>query len=92
MLEAVRSPAVELVNVSIQLDQDVRMPAEKIEALAKEFKTHHFASDILTSLVVNHFYMYEVPFETKQRLCAALEVKYKPLQMINPRPRLVSGS
>jgi hypothetical protein len=83
------TPAVALVNTSIQLDQDVRLPERRIAHLAEELKRNPYARHILTSLVVNHFYMYDVPFDVKQKVCAALEIKYKPLQVTNPRPRLI---
>jgi hypothetical protein len=83
------SPAVALIHASLQLDQAQSFPEDEVEDLGKRFDENPLASRVLKSLVINHFHLFTVKYDTKQHICSKLGIPYKPLQAADPRVRLV---
>lgn len=91
--EAIRaespSPAVSLIHMSLQLNEMAAFPTRDVERLGGEFGDNPICSRILKSLVVNHFHLFEVRFDVKQRVCDRLGISYRRLQKVDPRKRLL---
>lgn len=91
VLKEIDTDAVALVHLATGLDQAaLPFPIEEIQQLSERLRDNVFAADILKSIVVNHFYLFEEQREVRQRVCELLGIPYKNLQRPPPLARLVS--
>jgi hypothetical protein len=65
--------SVSLIDVSVQLD-NVGIPDDRLELLAKRFKDNIFCERLLRQMVVQHFYLFPTKETTKQKVCALLDI------------------
>ena len=78
-----------LIHCSLQLDQHTVFPQDQILDLGIRFESNALVKVVLRNLVVNHFYLFPVPFDVKQRICEKLGIPYKRLQATDPKARLI---
>jgi predicted MPP superfamily phosphohydrolase len=90
MLQEAPTNAVRLVDISLMLDHVGRIPQDRITTLAREVEVNPLALTVLRYLVVQHFQLFPVEPQVKQRLCQALDMPYERLQGANPSRLLLS--
>lgn len=86
------TPAVDLVHISLKLDQLGLFPQKDVSNVGKEFKNLPLAASVLRHLVITHFYLYNVHFQVKQSICSQLDISYERLQKLNSANRLLSAA
>lgn len=74
VLEEEGSVAVALVDASIKLDHTVEFPEREILELGDRLKDNPFAASLLRGLVLNHFYLFPVRTDVKQKVCQKLDI------------------
>ncbi len=79
VIEQGTNPAILLIDTSIRLDHSVPFPDTAVQKLAEELRKEPFARQILAYLIVGYFHMFPVEMAIKQRVCAALGIKYTAL-------------
>lgn len=84
------SPAMRLVHCALLLEQQAGFPEAIVEQMHADFRKNLFADDLLLSIVVHHLNVFEVKFDTKQRVCSVLGIAFKPLQGVRPRSLLAA--
>lgn len=89
--DEIKSPAVELIHVSLKLDQLGLFPQGDIALIGERLEKLPLPVSVLRQLVINHFYLYKVHFKVKQSVCSKLGISYKGLQSLNPVNRLLIG-
>lgn len=87
VLENDPSDAKRLIDASIKLDHKADFPDREMAKLGKLLESNPFAMLLLRQLVVTHLYMFKVQLEKKQRVCAALDIPYQRLMVIDPKAR-----
>jgi hypothetical protein len=83
------TPAVELVHISLELDQFGHFPQKDVIAVYEELKRWPLPESVLRHLVINHFYLYNVHFQVKQSVCSQLGISYERIQKLNPANKLL---
>lgn len=68
--------AIELINYGIALDFQGGLNVAKIEKIHKQFKEEHnrLADSVLKKMVLEHIYMFDIPFAKRQSICAKLDI------------------
>lgn len=84
-----KSPAVDLVHISIELDQLRLFPQKDVIAIGEALEKLHLPASVLRHLVINHFYLYNVHFQVKQSICSKLGISYQQVQQFNPANKLL---
>jgi hypothetical protein len=84
------STAVGLIHTALQLEQSHSFPQAELTKFAKELERRPWPLGILRHLVVNHFHVFPVKFQTKQSVCSKLGIPYKTQQAPNPRVKLLA--
>ena len=74
--------AVALIDMSIRLD-NLGFPDQELQDLAKRFEKNIFSGRILQQLTVQHFYLFPTDYDTKQKICNALDIEIKGLRGID---------
>jgi len=69
------SLAFRLIKLTIDMSFNESFPTEEVLNLGREIEKNHFAMDILRALVYNHFYLFRVPYSTKQKICRKLDIE-----------------
>jgi hypothetical protein len=85
------APAMGLVHISLELDQFAQFPEDDIRRLTRDLGGNPLAMQVLRGLVVNHFHIFDLRFDLKQRICALLGVKYRQSLGSNERAKLIRG-
>lgn len=85
------APAVGLVHTSLQLDQFTGFPEDGVVALYRELRGNALGINVLQRLVMNHFHVFELKFDLKQRVCAKLGIEYQGSLGLNPRTKLLTS-
>ena len=79
VLAATNTNAVALVDISVQLD-NLGLPEDRLEGLAKRFKDSVFSERLLRQMVVQHFYLFPTRESTKQKVCELLDIPIRNLR------------
>jgi hypothetical protein len=82
--------AVDLVHVAIKLDQLAEFPQKEVIALHKKLQGKPVPRGVLRALVANHFYMFPVTGQVKQRICDTLGIPYKMVQKRELKGKLLA--
>jgi hypothetical protein len=69
----------------------VTFPIKEVKKLAAEFKAKPLPLWVLKNLVVNHFYLFPVSYQTKQLVCGTLKIPYAEYQATDPERKLISS-
>ena len=83
------SPAVQLIDTSIKLDNAAAIPEPQVLAFKKAYFKNPLAVALLKQMVVHHFYLFDVNFVVKQRLCDKLGIPYKKYQVTDAKQKLI---
>jgi hypothetical protein len=73
-----QTDAARLVLAAVRLEHSTATPEADVMKTHSAVKRNPAAAWILQQLVLQHFTLFPVDRATKQRLCAALEIKYLP--------------
>jgi Calcineurin-like phosphoesterase len=76
--------AVKLIHAGILLDCAPVTPENTIVRYQKAISKQPLAETILRQLVLEHFYLFEVDRQTKQRICRMLGIKYREALGLKP--------
>jgi hypothetical protein len=71
------TPAIRLITIALELDRVGGFSLERIAALSAAFAKNPIALRVLNTLVLTHFYLFDVARETKQEVCAMLGIEYR---------------
>src|SRR5689334_22568813 len=70
LIEEQSTPARELIRASITLDHtETDFPFAQLKTLAQKLKDKHLPMWILRRAIINHFQLFPVPFDMKQKTC-----------------------
>lgn len=78
-----------LVQVAIKLDHHPTIPEGEVKQLFGELKDSPLGKWIIQQMALNHFQLFFVDHGTKQRLCAALDIEYRPRLGTGVRTKLL---
>ncbi len=92
LIEEDRCIMTELMDLSIRLEQAGSVPGNRIKELAQSWVKKPFGKSLLQLLVLSHLYMFDVDYRTKQQVCEALGVEYRPVQIRSSNPRRLKAS
>ena len=69
-------PAIanQIFTLSIQMDHDSEFPSKETELIHGKMKGNWFTQYLIRTLVVHHFYLYEVPYNVRQSVCDKLGI------------------
>jgi predicted MPP superfamily phosphohydrolase len=82
--------AMQLIHGSLLLEHSSSFPESKVIGIGKNLKDNLLPLSIYKHLVVNHFQLFHVEYQSKQRVCDGVGISYKRLQNSNPKLRLTS--
>ena len=85
------TPAVLLVDTSIKLDHLADFPGRDAVHLGDILKGNPFSLSLLQRMVVQHLYLFPVPYKIKQSICDTLGISYRRFQATDPRRKLIGG-
>jgi hypothetical protein len=74
--------AVKIINTGIKLDYFSGFPIEEIEVLKNANLKNPLGFSTLQNFVIDHFYMYPVPYDIKQKVCDMLNIKIQDQRFI----------
>ncbi|KTB47713.1 Calcineurin-like phosphoesterase [Dehalogenimonas alkenigignens] len=77
--------SVQLINLTIRIEQSKYPPVDYILALAKELEQNHFALELLLQIVVVNMSLYSWPIEARQKVVAGLK-----LQEYDDNPKVIT--
>lgn len=83
------STAIGLIHTALQLEQSHSFPQAEVTKFASVLERRPWPLGLLRHLVVNHFHIFPVKFQTKQSVCSKLGIPYKTQQAQNPRMKLL---
>lgn len=75
--------AVDLINVSVSLDQNKSFPFDEIKILKERNDKNYLASTVLRQLVIDYLHMYVTSDKDKDRICQLLGIKIEQQLMID---------
>jgi len=81
--------ALQLIDTSIKLDHSAALPESEIGGLVERVARAPFSMSILQHLVVQRFYLFPADYKVRQRICELLGIAYKPIQVMDPRQKLI---
>jgi hypothetical protein len=84
-----RTDSVRLIHASLDLDHAGAFPVNQIKKLASDYRSKPLPLWVLKTLVVNHFYLFPVNYQTKQLVCGTLEIPYAEYQATDPERKLI---
>jgi hypothetical protein len=58
----------------------LNFPEKALLELGKDLAENELALSVLRALTVNHFHLFNEKFDTKQRVCENLGIRYRPFQ------------
>lgn len=88
ILKAAPTPAVQLVNQSIEFQFSKRLDVEKLRDLDAEFSGNPVCARILRELVVQHLYMFPVGYKEKQQVAETLKIAVEDQRILQMQKRL----
>lgn len=74
-----------LLGISISLDHAYSIPHTDIKKLYKDINGNVLTTEILRRMVAQHLHLFEVPYNERQEICAAVEINYN--QQLKQRTR-----
>ena len=74
VVKSINSTAARLIDISIDLDT-LKIPKKKLLALQDDVSKDIFNKDLLTSLVMQHLYLYRVPSNVKDELRRRFDIR-----------------
>ncbi len=86
VLEKNPTTAVALIDMSVRLD-NLGFPEDELQELSKRLKSNIVADRLLRQLVVEHFYLFPTREQTKQKVCAALDIEIHRLRQIDEQSK-----
>jgi hypothetical protein len=86
------SPAVGLIDLSLQLDHKSDLPQASLIAFGEEHHENALVSALVCDLALAYFDLFDVPPKIKQRLCAKLKISYRPALPIERKQLLLAPS
>ena len=89
LIEESKTPAFELINSSLSLDNKGSFPYSLIRELGSDFKDAPLPLSVLRHLVVEHFHLFPVDFKVKQSISTTIGIRYASLQAVHPRARML---
>jgi predicted MPP superfamily phosphohydrolase len=90
VLQENKFPSIQLINISLSLDNTGAFPVGAISNLARTLETYPFALSVLRYLVLDHFYLFPVKMGVKQKVCAVLNIPYTHIYGADPNRRLLT--
>lgn len=75
--------SVMLINAGIKLDHYSGFPIQEIEELKSKNLKNPLVFSTLQNFVLDYFYMYPIAFDTKQKVCAMLNIKIQDQRFIS---------
>lgn len=85
-----RSPiSVALIDLSIKLDHFRQFPLEEIERIKELASKNPFATSLLRCFVRDHLYLYPVNYQTRQLVCAKLDIAANDPKMLVPNDKRI---
>ncbi len=91
MLAEHQTPAFKLIHASLSLDHSGDFPQNEVTSATKDLTRSPLALTVLRHLVVQHFTLFPVPYDIKQKACAALGISFVRMQQIDPTRKMISG-
>ncbi|MFN5533201.1 MAG: hypothetical protein ACK5F7_21825, partial [Planctomycetaceae bacterium] len=79
---------LKLLRVAFLLERRHEFPKVEILDLFTEIHKNHFAGELLRNLVARHMYLYHVPFDSQQAVCAKLKIHLMPAVHDRSRKRI----
>ncbi|KYP16166.1 MAG: hypothetical protein A1D16_13965 [Flavihumibacter sp. CACIAM 22H1] len=74
--------AMKLALIGIKLDHYSELPSAEIGQLAKDNRSNPLGYSTLQSFVIDHLYMYPVPYDKKQQICSQLNIRLEDQRVI----------
>lgn len=74
VLEGDSSLPNRLYQINLLMENDVDFPTKLIERIARDLRQSWFGKELLKTLVAYHFYMYDRPYNLRQRILQKLEI------------------
>jgi len=75
--------SVQLTDLSIKLDHFTFIPEKQIIKLYEEVKNNVFLSTFIRLMIKEHFYMFPVKYEIRQKLCSKLNISTRDPKFLN---------
>jgi hypothetical protein len=91
LLDQDPKPCVKLVNTSIALDHTGSFPTELILNFSDELKDNPVALSLLQHLVIQHFELFPVKYQEKQKICQKLKIETSKISGPSGPKGLLSG-
>ena len=79
------TPAVNLIDLSIEMQFKKNIPIERLKELKKQFSGNLFTERMLQEIVIRHLYMHRIKDRDKQKISAILEISMKGQRQIEFR-------
>lgn len=79
------TPAVKLINQSIELQSMKRLHLEKIGQLSRELDGNPACSRVLRQIVIQYIYTHPVEFRDKQRICDLMGIPIRQQLLLGQR-------
>ncbi len=89
LLSETRTPAFELINAGLKMDNSGDFPDKLVKDVAERFDKALLPLSVLRHLVASHFHLFPVNFKIKQSVSGAIGLKYSRLQGGNLRRRML---
>lgn len=80
--DRIDTPAVQLVDLSIELQCNKSIRMDRIESLLDRFSQNPLTKLILKQLVINHVYFHPIDYKDKQRIAEKLDIPIAKQRMI----------
>lgn len=75
--------AVRLIDLSVKLDHFRPISSDYVHSVYKELYKNFLSSSILRRLIRDHLYLYPVSIQTKQSLCAKVNIAFDNVAFLN---------
>lgn len=76
------TPAIHLIDLSIEMQFRKTVPIERLKKLKKEFSNNLFAERMLQEIVIRHLYMHRIKDKDKQKISEILDIAMKDQRQI----------
>lgn len=91
LLQEIPTPAMQLIDLSLALDQFGGFPLSRIRDLVDEFSQNAIVLSVLRFLAVHYFYLFPLDFRTKQAACESLGISYPRIRGVDPDRRVLGS-
>ncbi|SNR54762.1 metallophosphoesterase [Hymenobacter mucosus] len=89
MIETDTSPAVRLIYTSLLFDHSAAFPIKNMVQSSEILKGNVLALEVLKSLTLNQFYLFNIPYKIKQQACEQLGIRYNAIIGADKRQKLL---